>query len=83
MTTPTRRRCFAYERKDGSVCYLTKALHDSIQARPHTIGLYQLKQWLGVSRLLTGEDYRSVGWMGLLRPAARQPAAHQAGAMTQ
>lgn len=80
MSTPTRRRCFAYTRKDGSLCYLTKALHESIQAHPHTIGLYQLSQWLGVSKLLTGEEYLAMGWLGTQRPSAR-PTVELMGAL--
>lgn len=65
---PTRRRCFAYTRKDGSLCYLNKVLHEAIQRRPHTIELYHLARWTGGSKLLTGEEFRAMGWLGTQRP---------------
>lgn len=59
-----RHYYFAYERTDGEVCYLPKLLHEGIQRYPHTISHYHLNQWLGVSKLLTTEQYKAMGWLG-------------------
>lgn len=69
MTTPTRHRYYAYQRTDGSVCYLPKDSHDGIQRRPHTIGLYHLARWLGTTKLMTADEYRRAGWLGSERQA--------------
>ncbi|MBB3277321.1 hypothetical protein [Pseudoxanthomonas sp. OG2] len=69
-----RHYYYAYERTDGDVCYLPKLLHEGIQRYPHTIGHYHLRQWLGVSKLLTPEQYKAMGWMGARRLLARQAA---------
>jgi hypothetical protein len=78
MTTPTRHRYYAYERTDGSVCYLAKILHEGIQRRPHTIGLYHLTRWLGASKLLTRDEFKRMGWLGSERPGASAPHPKQA-----
>lgn len=78
MTTPTRHRHYAYERPDGSVCYLGKVLHEGIQRRPHTIGLYHLKRWLGASKLLTRDEFKRMGWLGSERLGASAPHHQQA-----
>ncbi len=50
MTTrAARHRYYAYERRDGSVCYLPKLLHEGIQRYPRTIAHYHLVHWLPTS----------------------------------
>lgn len=73
-----RHYYFAYERTDGEVCYLPKLLHEGIQRYPHTIGHYHLTQWLGVSKLLTPEQYKAMGWLGTNRLIAKRAAAETA-----
>ena len=62
-----RHYYYAYERTDGEVCYLPKLLHEGIQRYPHTIGHYHLRQWLGVSKLLTPEQYKANTDSGVCR----------------
>ena len=75
MTTrAARHRYYAYERRDGSVCYLPKLLHEGIQRYPRTIAHYHLVQWLGVSKLLSCDEYKRMAWMGASCPMARHAA---------
>lgn len=72
MTTrAARHRYYAYERSDGSVCYLPKLLHEGIQRYPRTITHYHLVQWLGVSKLLSKDEYKQMAWLGSQRSTLR------------
>ncbi|EML7988872.1 TPA: hypothetical protein ACOEBE_001195 [Stenotrophomonas maltophilia] len=72
MSKPVRHFYYAYERTDGEVCYLPKLLHEGIQRYPHTICHYHLVQWLGVSKLLSKDEYKRLAWLGANRPMVRQ-----------
>ena len=66
-----RHRYYAYERRDGSVCYLPKLLHEGIQRYPRTIAHYHLVQWLGV-QVAQQRRIQTVGMAG------REPSDGQA-----
>lgn len=67
------QRYFAYERLDGSTCYVPPVLHEGLEAHPHTRAHYRLKAWLGVSERLTRKDYERLGWAASARATRLEP----------
>ena len=67
MTTrAARHRYYAYERRDGSVCYLPKLLHEGFSA---TLERSRTTTWCsgwGV-KLLSKDEYKQMAWLGSQR----------------
>ena len=53
-----RARYYAYASRFEGMIWMSKTLHDALQARPHTIGYHQCTHYMGQSQLMTREEWR-------------------------